>query len=110
MDKIAGFLVGLTEEEKALHRQAFIHFGKCLAGSSPEVVAATLPDGKDQKYKGVYSIMTPFPGMDFQVCIRAAMKVVRAVWPRRRESGARTIFHVFWILPSLYFSFLSPIC
>ncbi len=73
--KIAAYLGGLSDEDKALQRQAFIHFGKCLAGNSPEVVAAT-PDGEDQKYKGVYSIMTPFPGMDFQVCIRAATMVV----------------------------------
>jgi hypothetical protein len=71
--KIAAYKASLTEEQKALHRQSFIHFAKCLAGNSPEIFAATV-DGK--QYKGVYNTMTPFPGEDFRVCVRSSMAVV----------------------------------
>ena len=70
---IAKYKNSLSEEQKALHRQSFIHLAKCLAGNSPEIYAAT-QDGK--QYKGVYNTITPFSGEDFRVCVRSAMVVV----------------------------------
>lgn len=64
----------LSSEDQQLHRQAFLHFLNGLASNSSEVTAKCV-DGKN--IKAIFHTMTPFPGRDFQVCMKGAQAVVR---------------------------------
>ena len=82
--KLKSFKGSMSQEDLALHRQSFIHFSKNLAANCPDVVASR-SDGK--KIKGVYNTMTPFPGNDFKLCIKASRSAVRILFNEAYSSS-----------------------
>jgi hypothetical protein len=67
---------GLTDEERKIHRETFLHFVKQL-GAGSETVSTKCRDGRT--FDAVFHTATPFAGKDFRVCLKAARAKVRSI-------------------------------
>ena len=90
LDQVKAQQMSLDEEGKKIHRQTFLHFVKNLASAS-ESTTTICRDGKS--YDAAFHTGTPFPGKDFQVCLKVTRCLDEAgrVAPSKHVSPGSTL-------------------
>ena len=95
---LAKYIGGLSEEDRRIHREAFLQFVQQV-GACSEKVNVQCRDGRS--FDGVFHTATPFAGKDFRVCVKAARATVRCEDRRAGEDSP------FWMHP--FFPILCPL-